>query len=164
MSAGYGMWVLIFRFFFSIYSENLGVQAEPLNFARSSDVTYVRALSIIAHGLWKYSLEAESQIGIEVRKCLHFNFQCVHGLANVHGRSGTKGSGNEVNGNVFLSHAVLLWCQNIAQVDVKLSGKLLMCRTTISHLNSSCGICLCFIRVMYRGRGRLLLALSDLAS
>ena len=96
-----------------------------------------------------------------MRKCLHFNFQCVHWLANVHRRSGAQGSGHKVNGNVFLSHAVLVfWCQNIALVDVKLSGKLLMCRTTISHLNSSCGICLCFIRVMYRGRGRLLLALS----
>ena len=30
-----------FPFLFSIYSENHGVQAEPLNFARSSDITYV---------------------------------------------------------------------------------------------------------------------------
>ena len=28
-------------FLFSIYSENHDVQAEPLNFARSSDITYV---------------------------------------------------------------------------------------------------------------------------
>ena len=31
-----------FSFLFSIYSENHGVQAEPLNFARSSDITYVQ--------------------------------------------------------------------------------------------------------------------------
>ena len=31
-----------FSFLFSIYSENHGVQAEPLNFTRSSDITYVR--------------------------------------------------------------------------------------------------------------------------
>ena len=30
-----------FSFLFSIYSENHGVQAEPLNFARSPDITYV---------------------------------------------------------------------------------------------------------------------------
>ena len=30
-----------FSFLFSIYSENHGVQAVPLNFARSSDITYV---------------------------------------------------------------------------------------------------------------------------
>ena len=30
-----------FSFLFSIYSENHGVQAEPLNFTRSSDITYV---------------------------------------------------------------------------------------------------------------------------
>ena len=30
-----------FSFLFSIYSKNHGVQAEPLNFARSSDITYV---------------------------------------------------------------------------------------------------------------------------
>ena len=30
-----------FSFPFSIYSENHGVQAVPLNFARSSDITYV---------------------------------------------------------------------------------------------------------------------------
>ena len=34
------MWVLIFRFF-SIYSENQGVQAVPFNFSRSSDIPYV---------------------------------------------------------------------------------------------------------------------------
>ena len=30
-----------FSFLFSIYSENHGVQAEQLNFSRSSDITYV---------------------------------------------------------------------------------------------------------------------------
>ena len=30
-----------FSFLFSIYSENHGVQAEPLNFTTSSDITYV---------------------------------------------------------------------------------------------------------------------------
>ena len=33
-----------FSFLFSIYSENHGVQAEPLNFATSSDITYVTGL------------------------------------------------------------------------------------------------------------------------
>ena len=33
-----------FSFLFSIYSENHGVQAEPLNFTRSSDITYVKYL------------------------------------------------------------------------------------------------------------------------
>ena len=31
-----------FSFLFSIYSENHGVQAEQLNFSRSSDITYVQ--------------------------------------------------------------------------------------------------------------------------
>ena len=35
------MWVLIFRFFFSIYSENHDVQAVPFNFSRSSDTYYI---------------------------------------------------------------------------------------------------------------------------
>ena len=34
-----------FSFLFSIYSENHGVQVEPLNFARSSDITYVGGLT-----------------------------------------------------------------------------------------------------------------------
>ena len=35
-----------FSFLFSIYSENHGVQAEPLNFTRSSDITYVWGTSV----------------------------------------------------------------------------------------------------------------------
>ena len=32
---------------FSIYSENHGVQAEPLNFARSSNITYVPCINLL---------------------------------------------------------------------------------------------------------------------
>ena len=35
-----------FSFLFSIYSENHGVQAEPLNFTRSSDITCETSLAI----------------------------------------------------------------------------------------------------------------------
>ena len=38
-----------FSFLFPIYFENHGVQAEPFNFSRSSDITYVAALKA-AHG------------------------------------------------------------------------------------------------------------------
>ena len=38
-----------FSFLFSIYSENHGAQAEQLNFLRSSDITYVRWISIQLH-------------------------------------------------------------------------------------------------------------------
>ena len=73
------------------------------------------------------SLEAESQVGVEVRKRLHLDLQSVHGLAHIHGRGGAQGPGNEVDGNVLLSHFGVVShcfgvCQNIARlVDVKLS-------------------------------------------
>ena len=40
LSARYGMWVLIFRFFFP-FIPKIMVQAEQLSFSRSSDITYV---------------------------------------------------------------------------------------------------------------------------
>ena len=40
-----------FSFLFSIYSENHGVQAEPLNFARSPDITYVHSILILLKDL-----------------------------------------------------------------------------------------------------------------
>ena len=42
-----------FSFLFSIYSENYGVQAEPLNFTRSSDITYVAKFNEdVEEALW----------------------------------------------------------------------------------------------------------------
>ena len=45
-----------FSFLFSIYFKNHGVQAEPLNFARSSDITYVLWDKTLVHLITSFDM------------------------------------------------------------------------------------------------------------